>query len=81
LLLLAVDRSSRRRGVGRRLLEDFMEHARSQGATCAHLEVRENNDAIQMYKAAGFTTAGRRREYYNGSDGSRYDALTLARDL
>jgi ribosomal-protein-alanine N-acetyltransferase len=34
-----------------------------------------------MYRAAGFTPVGRRRNYYRGSDGLRFDALTYALDL
>ena len=81
LLLLAVDPDRRRQGVGRSLLDDFVEHAKGLGVALVHLEVRENNPAIQMYSAAGFSAAGRRRDYYSGSDGSRYDALTYTRTL
>jgi ribosomal-protein-alanine N-acetyltransferase len=34
-----------------------------------------------MYRAAGFSPVGRRRNYYHAADGSRYDALTFARNL
>ena len=81
LLLLAVAPQCRRRGVGRRLLDDFLGEARDYGASRAHLEVREGNPAVRMYRAAGFSAIGRRRKYYRGSDGSQYDALTLARSL
>ena len=46
-----------------------------------HLEVRDGNPAVAMYRAAGFAPVGRRRNYYQGSDGRRHDALTFARDL
>jgi ribosomal-protein-alanine N-acetyltransferase len=81
LLLLAVAPQSRRRGVGRRLLDRFVERARADGAERAHLEVRDGNPAVQMYLAAGFSPAGRRRNYYRGSDGSQFDAITLARSI
>ena len=81
LLLLAVTPAHQRQGIARRLLEEFMERAETDGAKRVHLEVRDGNPAIGMYRTAGFETAGRRRHYYRGSDGSRYDALTLARDL
>jgi ribosomal-protein-alanine N-acetyltransferase len=77
LLLLAVSPTSRRRGVGRRLLEHFVERAISDGATRVHLEVRDGNPAIEMYRSAGFEAAGRRRNYYRGTDGSQFDALTF----
>jgi ribosomal protein S18 acetylase RimI-like enzyme len=43
--------------------------------------VRENNPAIHLYKAAAFDAVGRRPNYYSGSDGSHFDALTLARSV
>jgi ribosomal protein S18 acetylase RimI-like enzyme len=31
-----------------------------------------------MYEAAGFSSVGRRRNYYHAPDGKRFDAITLA---
>ena len=81
LLLLAVHPSEQGRGVGRRLLDEFVDQARGRGARRIHLEVRDGNRAIHMYQSAGFTLAGRRRRYYRGNDGDQHDALTLAREL
>ena len=81
LLLLAVAPPFRRRGIGRMLLAEFLDSARDFGAGRVHLEVREGNPAMRMYRAAGFANAGRRRKYYRGSDGTQFDALTLARQL
>jgi ribosomal-protein-alanine N-acetyltransferase len=81
LLLLAVDPHHRQQGVGRNLLENFMDSARAEGASQVHLEVRENNPAIQMYSSAGFVAVGRRPQYYCGEDGGRFDALTYARSI
>jgi len=81
LLLLAVHPSEQGRGVGRRLLDEFVDQARARGARRIHLEVRDGNRAIHMYQSAGFTLAGRRRRYYRGNDGDQHDALTLAREL
>lgn len=81
LLLLAVDPAHRRKGVARALLDDFVISARSAGASKVHLEVRENNPAIQIYELAGFSPVGRRRDYYSGKDGARFDALTFARSI
>jgi ribosomal-protein-alanine N-acetyltransferase len=78
LLLLAVAPDHQRQGIGRLLLEQFVETARASGATRVHLEVRDGNPAVQMYRRAGFVTAGRRPNYYRGSDGRQFDALTLA---
>jgi len=81
LLLIAVSPERRRQGVGRGLLNHFLDHARSEGITRAHLEVRDGNPAIQMYRHAGFEPIGRRRNYYRGDDGQQFDALTFALDL
>jgi ribosomal-protein-alanine N-acetyltransferase len=81
LLLLAVAPEHQHRGVGRRLLEQFVEQARAAGAGRVHLEVRDGNPAVQMYRRAGFQPAGRRPHYYRGSDGRQYDAITLAHSL
>ena len=81
LLLLAIAPDMRRRGIGRSLIERGCAEAKSTGARRLHLEVREGNPASALYQAAGFTPAGRRREYYRGSNGQISDALTLSRDL
>ena len=79
LLLLAVARDVQRRGIGKMLLERFVERASSAGADRLHLEVREGNHAVNLYEQAGFTLAGRRSNYYSGRDGLGYDALTFAK--
>ena len=81
LLLLAVTPSHRRRGIGHRLLDDFVDHARSGGVRRVHLEVRDGNPAIEMYRSAGFSAIGRRRNYYHARDGRQFDALTFALEL
>lgn len=81
LLLLAVLPDRHRQGIGSRLLDDFMGRARACGAARVHLEVRDGNPAVAMYRAAGFSPVGRRRNYYQAADGRRYDALTFARSI
>ena len=71
----------RRQGIGRMLLDHFMDHARNIGASRVHLEVREGNPAVIMYRQAGFNFAGRRPKYYRGRFGGDFDALTLSRPL
>jgi ribosomal-protein-alanine N-acetyltransferase len=79
LLLLAVGRSSQRRGVGQMLLDRFAAVAASKGAEQLHLEVREGNHAVSLYRRNGYREVGRRRNYYSGRDGQLFDALTLAK--
>ena len=81
LLLLAVAPDFQRRGVGRRLLDEFLKRARNDGIARVHLEVRDGNAAVGMYRSTGFSPVGRRRNYYRGDDGERFDAITLAHHL
>ena len=81
LLLLAVVPDRHRCGIGRRLLDDYLERARNDRVARVHLEVRDGNPAVAMYRTAGFSPVGRRRNYYLAPDGSRFDAITLARQL
>jgi ribosomal-protein-alanine N-acetyltransferase len=81
LLLIGVLPNDQHRGIGRLLLQDFMDRARDDQVRRVHLEVRDGNPAISMYKAAGFSPVGRRRNYYHATDGNRYDAITLACEL
>ena len=81
LLLLAVAPDHQGRGFGRFLLDHFVDSARAVGAARVHLEVRDGNPAVQMYRSAGFKPVGRRPNYYRGNDGRQYDALTFAHQL
>ena len=79
LLLLAVKKHWQGRGIGQELLDSFIEDAGRRAARKLHLEVREGNHAVNLYKQAGFSEVGRRKAYYSGRDGQTFDALTLAR--
>ena len=81
LLLLAVRPEHHRQGIGRRLLDHVMAQVRDWGVVRVHLEVRDGNPAVRMYREAGFEPVGRRRNYYHAADGERFDAITLARNL
>ncbi len=71
ILWLAVAASSRRSGVGSRLLATA-----SGGARNCLLEVRSNNlDAKRFYEALGFRETGRRKGYYPSGE----DAVLLNR--
>jgi ribosomal-protein-alanine N-acetyltransferase len=78
LLLVAVAAAEQGHGIGRLLLEEFVNSARSGGAGRLHLEVRDGNPAMSLYRQAGFEPMGRRRNYYHGPDGEAFDAVTLA---
>jgi len=78
LLLLAVDPAAQGHGVGKALLDHFVAASQAIGATQIHLEVRDGNSAIRLYRDKGFQLVGRRRDYYKNLSGERYDALTMA---
>ena len=79
LLLLAVARARQGQGVGALLVDRFLAVARQKGVEEVHLEVRDGNPALQLYRKAGFREVGRRKNYYSGNDGRLFDALTLSR--
>jgi ribosomal-protein-alanine N-acetyltransferase len=81
LLLLATLPSHRGRGVGGALLRSVIADARARCGKILHLEVRSGNDALRLYRTAGFVKVGERRNYYRGPAGQLFDAHTYALDL
>jgi ribosomal-protein-alanine N-acetyltransferase len=76
---LAVAPGSRRRGLGRMLLDMIVDDARSRGVAQLFLEVRESNGAARaLYSSQSFVEIGRRKQYYRKPP---EDALILRRDL
>jgi len=62
---IAVAGPARRRGLGTRLLGEFLRRAQSEGATAIFLEVRESNHAARsLYEKWAFSESGRRPRYY-----------------
>jgi ribosomal protein S18 acetylase RimI-like enzyme len=73
LYSIAVLPEARQRGVGSRLLREFMGEAGKRGAREVSLEVAEANKvARSLFSKAGFRKSGRLRDYYlRGYDGIR----------
>jgi ribosomal-protein-alanine N-acetyltransferase len=66
---IAVAGQARRRGLGTRLVGEFLDAARAQGAKSVFLEVRESNRAARsLYEKWGFLESGRRPRYYPGPE-------------
>jgi len=62
---IAVAGPARRRGLGTRLLGEFLDQVRAQGAEAVFLEVRESNHAARsLYEKWAFVESGRRTRYY-----------------
>ena len=80
ILTLAVRPDARGRGEGRRLTAEGVAGAAALGAERVFLEVADDNaPALAVYHRAGFAEVGRRPGYYARPDGSRRDAILLAR--
>ena len=83
ILNLSVVPDARRQGLGRALLERFVDNAFRAGAEQMFLEVRVSNlPAIALYESAGFEPVARRANYYPlTSRAHGEDALVMRRHL
>jgi ribosomal-protein-alanine N-acetyltransferase len=62
---IAVDAPVGRRGLGSRLLGEFLNRMRAQGGCRVFLEVRPSNEAARkLYEKLAFVEVGRRKNYY-----------------
>jgi len=78
LLLIAVTPQHRRRGIGRKLIDQMRINAKQRGADRIFLEMRHNNPAEKLYRQVGFEPIGKRPNYYLAAEGVRLDAITFA---
>jgi ribosomal-protein-alanine N-acetyltransferase len=63
---IVVTGTLRRRGVGTRLLGEFIAHARATDGSGIFLEVRESNQSARaLYRKAVFEETGLRKSYYS----------------
>lgn len=82
ILSLGVCAPFQRYGIGRRLVEGLIRAVAAAGGTHLYLEVAtDNSAAIALYRGLAFAEIGRRRAYYQRSDGTSCDALMLKRSL
>lgn len=78
---VAVEPQYQGAGLGKRLLQEALEHMKAHGVATCLLEVRASNDAaIALYRACGFQLDGERRNYYPAEHG-RENALLMSRRL
>jgi ribosomal-protein-alanine N-acetyltransferase len=82
VLSVAVTSDCRRRGIGRRLLEEALRHVYREGARDIHLEVEDTNlAAIALYRGVEFRESGRRKGYYAEGRETPGSALVMLRQL
>lgn len=73
---IAVDAASQRQGVGSALLLDVLDYA-DDNQLMVFLEVRQSNTAaIALYQRYGFSSVGRRPNYYPTAHGTE-DAIVM----
>lgn len=78
LVLLAVRKTSQRRGIARRMIHWLVESAAVAGVASVHVELRAHNvPAIALYRSSGFAESLRVPGYYRG----REDAIRMVRVL
>lgn len=81
ILTIAVDKSQRRNGVGRALMETVLRQLHQLRAESLFLEVDEHNiAAIALYKRLGFKEVAKRTAYYDTPSG-KSSALVMRLDL
>jgi len=85
IITIASSPSVRRKGVGKKLLENSIRNLQFARAKKYFLEVDENNEAaINLYKKYNFQIVGKREGYYapaSGPDQKRPAALVMERQL
>jgi ribosomal-protein-alanine N-acetyltransferase len=83
LMDICVEPSEQGKGIGKKLLTQFIEQAKMKGAIKIWLEVRAKNISAQMmYMNAGFIEVSRRTGYYPSSSGFGYeDAIVMSLKL
>jgi ribosomal-protein-alanine N-acetyltransferase len=82
LLTIAVLPDRRRLGVGHRLLDAVIAHARAAGARALFLEVAADNPAaLALYRQAAFQAVAERKAYYRRGDGPAADAVLMRLSL
>jgi tRNA threonylcarbamoyl adenosine modification protein YeaZ len=73
---------TRRQGIGAKLIDAAVALLGQQGAARLLIEVADSNDAaLALYRKFGFSSVGRRRDYYQHADGRREDAAIMRREI
>jgi len=82
ILTIAVRRTNRGYGYGRRLLDTHLPRLAASGVKMLYLEVeKDNKPAIILYENTGFIVAGIRKAYYRKPDGRLANAIIMKREL
>jgi ribosomal-protein-alanine N-acetyltransferase len=77
LLMIGVHRLYQKKSIASKLIAKVIEYSIKEHSFIVFLEVRDGNSAHKFYEKIGFLEIGRRTNYYTGSDGKRFDAITM----
>lgn len=81
ILNITIDPDYQGQGLGRKLLQHFLQLSIKHDAQTAFLEVRVSNEvALKLYESEGFHRIGFRKDYYKDA-GNREDAIVMAKEL
>ena len=81
ILNICVAHQYQHQGIGAKLLQHALQHAKKKGLNIVYLEVRRSNSrAIAFYKKVKFHLIGERKDYYPTVSGHE-DALIFAKSL
>ncbi len=70
LYRIAVLKQHRGKGLGKRMMNEFLSECRRRNAEKVFLEVRSRNEAaVSLYKKSGFEQISVRKGYYGDDDG------------
>lgn len=78
LMNIVIKKDKRNKGIGKKILDEIINLAKSTNLEYLTLEVNEKNViACKLYKNAGFNVIGIRKKYYNNTD----NAIIMKLDL
>ena len=82
LFLIIVDEAYRGQGVGTLLLQHVINSAKKDhGLEILHLEVYENNPAINLYKKVGFKQYGKHEKFIKDDKGQYFCKVMMEMEL
>ena len=78
LLNICVHPAYRQLGVGKKLMEFYIDFSRRRGNNTFYLEVHSSNhSAIQLYQLFSYQSSGTRKKFYQG----KFDALLMTKKV
>jgi len=82
LFAVIVQKEYRSKGVGKQLLEELMQLAKSKfHIEVLHLEVYEENPAIRLYERLGFVEFGRQERFIKEENGKYLAKIFMQKEL